>query len=837
MATLKGIASELEEYHLTINPEYLDSLYADQTSPNEYPAVLLCSSGTSDCFVRFRGRSTMQYPKKSWAINLCDPELLGRDRLNLNSEYTDPGMMRNCIAMRTSQLMGLPGSETSHVKLYVNGEYYGVYLDVERVDSYYFQNRGYDPLVTFKAHEQTARFMPLPSGTDYEFVYQPRADSEVNISLLINFIDCINAGVSPLPLDEFNILGYYAVNLALVEMDSGSNNYYLTMGQDRKWRIFPWDRGICLGGGGNGVFYPGFHNDTYLELFRENSLYQRLIASPSSMVLFDEYLTEVTELLSFEIPLLLDSIYNNIKIDLYEDPMSPWSVEEIDQGYADLVWFVNERAQFLADNHIVPETGEVIELEISNAWLEPGEGVIIRVAIDNPFLNATLMWLADSESFFKSMTPVQGFERYQWLVQFIMPPGVDHCPLSFYFNRPTGQKQFFSYPAYGLSVYPYVASSHPSIVRLTPGTSPPASNPNCDFIINSPEVCGPNLWFLPLVNISETDIDISCCVFVFGNSPNRIVIQPGTVISAGDTLFLTNSLNLFQSEFPGKVAFGNCASPSPNHATLTMLDPCWNDLWTRPVAPYQDIQLPPSAILVTELNFMNNDDFNCGDWVEFYNPTDSILNIGGYILSDSQGNQCMVPINTTIESGGFIVLVREFFLFQSSFPSCNSAIDGLGFGFDSQSDILRVSDRSGTELFCITWNSFDFQTADSPGVLSLVSPVLPLQDSNSWELAPFPGSPGEPNRLWNAGGESLNLTAVYPNPLTAGTISFDYTTKTWPVRLLIMDLTGRIVLNCGILEEADGRYSLDMPENASAGIYFIVLQSAGIVSVKKFTLL
>lgn len=830
----QGVATGLEEYYLTIDPEYLDSLYADPWSSNEYPAVLTCSAGTADCLVRFRGKSTLAFPKKSWAITMLDPDLLGRERLNLNSEYIDPGMMRNYIAMRTSELMGLPASQTSYAKLFLNGEYVGVYLNVERVDSYFFQRHGYYPVAVFKAQMEGARFMHVPSGVSQMQAYRSVADSEVNASLLENFIDCINAGVEPLPVDTDNLLGYYAVCLALVERDSGSNNYYLTLGSDGRWRVFPWDRGSCLGSLSNGCFYPNLFDDTSLAYFRFNSLYQRLILSAENMLLFEEYMDQVTGLLSNEIPLLLDSIYNEIRYDLYDDPLSPWSQEEIDQAYDDLTWFVTERGIFLSENSLVPVRASVLYYEISDVWMNPGEITTIRICVDQPLRGASIKWFEEGESHIRLMNTVPGSSCTEWTLNFTMPD-VDYCPFAISCTIQGEGTQVFHYPAYSFKFYESMHSAHPSVVKLAAGTSPPGGGADCDFSILPPQVYGPNLWALPLVNDSETDIDISCCVFVFGDSPHRIFVPSSTVFCAGDSLFLTNSFSLFQSEFPMRNALGNCAGPSPGGSTLTMLDPGWRELWERPVPGEGDVELAVSAVVLTEINCMRSSEFSSGDWVEFYNPADTVLDIGGFILSDSEGNECMIPLNTVMEPNDFCVLVRDPYLFQSCFSDCNTSLPGLGFGLDSELDSITVFDRTGRELLSVAWNMNEYYPPGRAGVLGLIASSLPCENSVSWELAPFPGTPGEPNRLWGAGGKALRLTSVYPNPILSGSVYFEFTSMTWPVRVFVMNLSGRILTDGGLLDILSGEQSIDMPENSPAGVYFLVLQSAGNLTARKFT--
>ena len=772
-------AVELKEYNITIAPEYLDSLYASPSSPNEYPAVIDCAAGTADCMVRFRGRTSIQYTKKSWAINLLDSSLLGRERINLNTEYWDPGMLRNCLAMRASELMELPASRAEHVKLFVNGEYMGVFLDVERVDSYFFERYNENPIAVFKAYEQTARFMPLRSGVNTELVYLPKADSETSVFLLENFIDCISAGVDPLPVDIYNVMGFYAVALALMELDTGSNNYFIALCSDGKWRMYPWDRGICLGGGNNGEFYPGWSTSRYLALFRVNSLFQGMIKSPDNCLVFSESMIQMQGFMESEIPEILDSIYAVIRTDLIEDPYSPWSAERLDEEYLNLQWFLAARAEYLSSNPLLPKTASVIEFE--------------------------------------------------------MPYGVSHCPLSIYFNNPSsaGDRQYFFYPSYSLSVYSYIQSVHPSFVNIAAGSVPPEGAAGNQFSILAPKIYGANLWALPIVNHSSENIDISGSVFQIGNQPARAYVAMETVLPSLDTLFLTNSFSLFSSQFPGKICVGNLTGFSPpSLGTLTMLNAGWQHLWIKPVPMAEEEEVSSLEIVISEINCMSIHEFNCGDWIELFNPTTQFFDIGGYVISDKDGNQSMIPMGSIIPPGKFVVLAREPYLLRilCGIP-LEVVILEMGFNLDSDCDTLSFFDRAGNQVLQINWAIEETYE----GVLGLINPNFNMAESISWELAPFPGSPGFPNRLWEIGGLDLELQKLYPNPVTSSSLAFELQTNSWPVQALVYDISGRLLLELELEISSAPIFSLDLPTDVSTGIYFLVLRCAGQTVTYKFT--
>lgn len=828
-------AAGLEEYHLEITPAALDSIFAHPYSSTVYPAVLTCASGSSSCYVRLRGRSTLVHPKKNWSIIISDHDLLGRNRLNLNAEYMDLTMMRDCIAMRASELMGLPSSRTVHVKFYINGEYMGVYLDTERVDSDYFERHGYDqPVALFKGFTMGARFMWLPSGVTQDPAYSPCAGSEINGSQFRNFIDCINSGVNPLPVDLSNVIGYYAVALALVENDVGSNNYYIGLGSDGMWRVYPWDRDLCLGGGGDGAFYPHNLDDQYLTLFRRNPLYQKLIQSESNKEIFDFHIAGMAELLCDEIPLLMDSIYQEIRFDLYEDPMTNWTPEEIDQAFEDIIWFAENRGLFLKEKDVTPQATTVIDMLIPEPWLDSGENTIVTIHSDSTYDTVYLQWLEYETIKFLKMVPVHGDGPNKWSADFYMPDGPDYCPFVFFFIKNNPDLHFSYYPSYSLEMFYLMPAAHPGTVRIAPGCISPADESVLSIL--SPMVFGPTLWAVPIVNVGSDNIDISRCAFVDGNTPNRVFVPSETVILSGDTVFLTNSFQRFESEFPERDCLGNFAGSCPDGGTITMLNPGWSPIWEKPV-PLKTLQEPaPVPVILTEICFMVDEACRCGDWIEFYNSSDTLYDFSSFVLSDTEGNRFMVPEDTWIEPGGFFIFSRREVDFNSCYPECNSPLSELEFGLDSDIDNLSVFDRNGRLLYSVRWDEFLYPLSERPGILDLIAPTHPVSESSSWELEPFPGSPGEPNRLWSFGSESLSLGSIFPNPCSSGEVCFEYTSMTLPIRAFVMDLSGRIVRDSGILENPDGMGRFEM-QDSPVGLYFLVLQSAGKTVAGKFTIL
>lgn len=93
--------------------------------------------------IEYRGSSTMQFPKKPFAIETQDSSganlnvsLLGMPEENdwiLYPPYTDKSLMRNVLAFKLSRELGHYASRTQYCELVLNGRYWGIYILLEKI--------------------------------------------------------------------------------------------------------------------------------------------------------------------------------------------------------------------------------------------------------------------------------------------------------------------------------------------------------------------------------------------------------------------------------------------------------------------------------------------------------------------------------------------------------------------------------------------------------------------------------------------------------------------------------------------------------------------------------
>lgn len=184
--------------------------------------------------------------------------LYGLKKLNLNNNYSDSTLMREYISYELMEQMGLPTPAHSYMYVTVNGEERGLFLGVEAVDETFLANN----------YGSNYGFLFKPDGTgsdlkyisddieDYTGIGLKTNEGTINQSKLVEMLDAINNGGDiEKYIDVDEMLRYFAVNTALVNLDSYQgnmkHNYYLYE-QNGVFSIIPWDYNMSFGGFGAG---------------------------------------------------------------------------------------------------------------------------------------------------------------------------------------------------------------------------------------------------------------------------------------------------------------------------------------------------------------------------------------------------------------------------------------------------------------------------------------------------------------------------------------------------------------------------------------------------------
>jgi hypothetical protein len=132
-------------FELEFQPEELAGLEADcNTNTKQYrPVTFKYGSETVPAMVRVKGNWSWRCDKKQYLISFNEVEAKGRfhglRKIVLDAAWYDPTLLAERLGASFMGRTGVPSSCVNNAKLYVNGEYYGVYANVERLDKEYLE--------------------------------------------------------------------------------------------------------------------------------------------------------------------------------------------------------------------------------------------------------------------------------------------------------------------------------------------------------------------------------------------------------------------------------------------------------------------------------------------------------------------------------------------------------------------------------------------------------------------------------------------------------------------------------------------------------------------------
>lgn len=136
--------------YIAIHPDTLAWIYANPYSDREFQAIFVFDNGTVRDTVkqvgfRLRGNTSRTSQKKSFKVsfNTFTPgaKYQGVEKMNLNGEHNDPSVMRAKIMWDILRKWNIPAPRANHVRVYINNNYYGLYLNVEHIDEEFAMSR------------------------------------------------------------------------------------------------------------------------------------------------------------------------------------------------------------------------------------------------------------------------------------------------------------------------------------------------------------------------------------------------------------------------------------------------------------------------------------------------------------------------------------------------------------------------------------------------------------------------------------------------------------------------------------------------------------------------
>ena len=249
--TASCTSSGFKVFHIDCDPDSLEYIRSNYKQEIKISANFTHADRTwKDVKLRLRGDSSKRKDKKSLKVIFNRSELFSGDRrkLNFNAEATDPSMVRAWLASRLFQESGQVCFQTEHAAIYMNGEYYGLYLMVENVDKRFLKTRE----LSFKdnLYKATKDSACLSIFDKPELYWEKKTNKEVpGYSDLKELINMLNNT----PDSEYfelvkkimvydQMVNIIAMNMLLCNHSTYYHNYYMYHHSDTdRWEMFPWD--------------------------------------------------------------------------------------------------------------------------------------------------------------------------------------------------------------------------------------------------------------------------------------------------------------------------------------------------------------------------------------------------------------------------------------------------------------------------------------------------------------------------------------------------------------------------------------------------------------------
>ena len=411
-------------------PNYWTLLQNNYSSQTPIPALLSYNGTTySDVGVRFKGETSyfMLPPgaeKMSFDIDMNTYSLQdidGYESLNLNNAFQDNSMMREVLYCRLAR-RHVPIAKANYVKLYINGENWGLYPNVqglsgEFLDEWYYSNNG-DRWRAARPDGQNVGGWGDGTGglnflgndsTDYQDYYTLQNFKTTNPwDNLVKVCDELNN--TPLAQLE-DSLGKYmnidrvlwnlAVENAFADDDSyihkGKNDYSIYFEPESGWITTHEIDGNSVLSGMNLSWSPFYNaNDVNYplmnRLFAVPALRQRYLAHLRTVITDCMDATIVGQIID-EYQTMVDTIVQN-------DPKKLMTYAQFNSGVTQLENNLNTRRNNLLNNAEVAQVGPSIasvDHDVDdgiNASPAEGEAVDVRATVTSTsgISSVTLYW-------------------------------------------------------------------------------------------------------------------------------------------------------------------------------------------------------------------------------------------------------------------------------------------------------------------------------------------------------------------------------------------------------------------------------------------------------------
>jgi len=369
----------VQEIHLTVSNKNLDKMKKALPERIYVPASLRWRGiRLENVAVRYKGNSSSQpnqRHKRSYLIKVNEynkgTRFLGLRRVALDNGVQFGSLFCEPIVTGILRDLGVPASRCNYAKLFINGDYQGVYGNVERIDESFLELQfGSNKGALFKVH------MPGPGANfayagnhpeKYKKVFEAKTKTaEHAFDDLIRLIRDIDKGDKSdygKLLDSHIMLDHFLKTTAVMlfagcfDQLTGWNphNYYIYRHpKTGRWSYIPWDLDVGFADHAFGQIpvIDGWNAAWPIPGGPPKPILENITADPKLLKKYRELASVILDkyFKPEKLQLEIDQHYSLIKKDLANDPYPARRVTNPhDRGYDDIVLsmkkFMNRRYQ------------------------------------------------------------------------------------------------------------------------------------------------------------------------------------------------------------------------------------------------------------------------------------------------------------------------------------------------------------------------------------------------------------------------------------------------------------------------------------------------------------
>lgn len=297
---------------------------------------------------RLRGNTSRTSAKKSFKVsfNTYEPgrHWQGLEKLNLNGEHNDPTVSRSKVCWDLLRQMGVPAPRSNHVRLYINGQFRGLYINVEHIDEEFaelrFGNKTgnlykclYPADMTYLGSNPNAYKFMAGNRRAYALGTNEAADDYSDLAHLIDVLN--NTPINDLPCTLEQVFNMETFIPAMVfDVLSGNwdgplynkNNFYLYHNQaSGKFEFIPYDLDNTLGIDWLNVDWGARNIYSWSPSGQMRPLYQRILQVPVYRAWYSYYVNLFLQTIFNENALFpyIDALETRIAPAAQADPYRP----------------------------------------------------------------------------------------------------------------------------------------------------------------------------------------------------------------------------------------------------------------------------------------------------------------------------------------------------------------------------------------------------------------------------------------------------------------------------------------------------------------------------------